>query len=110
MPKELVCDECSFIFRVYAPKRRKGESPDKQFYCPNCGDNFAVREYTTTTRDAVKYTRIPWTKEELAALKRHVTKGIPCHQIALMLGRSHASIKNQVRRVKAAANGKKGQA
>jgi transposase len=57
-------------------------------------------------RDTGEYKRIPWMKEELTALKRYMAKGISCHQIALMLGRSHGSVENKIRQVRAKARKK----
>ncbi len=43
----------------------------------------------------------PWTPEDIAALARMRSDGLPVKQIARRLGRTRAAIVNRVRRVKA---------
>lgn len=90
MQKDFVCDECFFVFRVYAEARRRGRP--KPFYCPNCGDNFRVREHTEVKSKPNEYKRIPWTAEEVRTLKKHLAQGLQRHQIALILGRTSNSV------------------
>jgi hypothetical protein len=106
MEKNLVCDDCNFMFKVYSPMQRQGLGQHKPFYCPNCGDNFAVRDYISPRAKTGEYNRIPWQPEELALLKKCLDKAIPPHQIALMLGRGRGSVSNKVKQVRA-ANAKK---
>jgi transposase-like protein len=92
-----ICDDCTFLFRVYADKNRMGLGQNKPFYCPNCGDNFAVSEYKEN-KTKTEYKRIHWTKKEIEQLKKYVDKGVPRHQIALLLGRSYDSVKGKIDR------------
>jgi transposase-like protein len=91
MKKCYVCDDCCFTFMVFAEVRRTGLGMKKPFYCPNCGDNAAVREYTETSRTETEYKRLRWSPKEVEMLRRSFEGGMPVHQIAIKLGRSYNS-------------------
>lgn len=96
-----ICTECIFVFNVFS-KRIDGRGVRHGFYCPSCGEHFAVIPYV---KESSTYKRIAWTPEETKELKNYMGRDIPPHQIAVLLGRSLSSVKNRVRYLRGIKNG-----
>lgn len=99
--KMFVCEECIFVFQAHSVLTNHTRKP----YCPNCGDNFEVRQYQADRmvkrKKGQKLVKPPWTPSELALLDCIIAGELLPHQVAIKIGRSINSVnKRLTRRVK----------
>ncbi|MDQ0412703.1 hypothetical protein [Mesobacillus stamsii] len=93
--KNWLCEDCTFVFQTFGMVKRGGK---KKYYCPKCGDNVAVTEYTS---DRVNKSRMPiaWKEEELKVIDQVMKGELLRYQAAILLGRSIQSVKRKVERM-----------
>lgn len=93
--KNWLCEDCTFVFQTFGMVKRGGK---KKYFCPKCGDNVAVTEYTA---DRVNKSRMPiaWKEEELKVIDQVIKGELLRYQAAILLGRSIQSVKRKVERM-----------
>lgn len=89
-----VCEDCSFIFQVYA-LRMKGQ---KQFFCPKCGENMAVIEYQAERNIPGKRQKIIYTDYEIDLIHQCIKGKLRPFQAAMMMGRPTNAVSKKIAR------------
>src|SRR5690348_877862 len=92
--KSFICEECVFIFTIYASLRVRKP------YCPNCGDNFEVHIHNADRHSPEgRHVKIRWTETELDLLDSIIAGELLPSQVAMMTGRpTNAVVKRLGRR------------
>lgn len=85
--KTFICNDCTFIFQVYADLEKR------RFYCPQCGDQINVRVYKKTRQ--AKQKRF-WSAEEMQDLDMVLKGELKPYQLSVKHGRTGKAIRNRL--------------
>jgi hypothetical protein len=93
MRKDYFCNDCKKLFSLYLPKEEQCKP-----HCPFCADNMAIERYSYRKHGSVEGKQRPWTRHDVAELKRLLDEPLTWDEIAAKVGREKTAIRKYAER------------